>query len=83
VELAAALLKSLHLEYRRLLSGEHESVLRRFASLSSMVRGANVFVEENGGFQGTTEGLDARGFLQVRTSEGLRTMLSGTVRRLK
>ena len=83
VDLAAALLKSLHLEYRRLLSGDHESLLRRFCSLSSMVREASVFVEGNGGFQGTTEGLDPRGFLQVRTNEGLRTVLSGTVRRLK
>jgi biotin protein ligase-like protein len=27
-----------------------------------------------------TEGLDARGFLQVRTAQGMRTVLSGTVR---
>jgi BirA family biotin operon repressor/biotin-[acetyl-CoA-carboxylase] ligase len=37
-------------------------------------------VEENGGFEGVTEGLDSRGFLQVRTGEGIRTVLSGTVR---
>jgi BirA family transcriptional regulator, biotin operon repressor / biotin---[acetyl-CoA-carboxylase] ligase len=83
VDLTAALLKSLHLEYRRLLSGAGESLVRRFSDLSSTVRGTPVFVEENGGFQGTTEGLDQRGFLQVRTDEGLRTVLSGTVRRLK
>jgi BirA family biotin operon repressor/biotin-[acetyl-CoA-carboxylase] ligase len=83
VDLMVALLKSLHLEYRRLLSQDHASLLRRFCSLSSLVRGASVFVEENGGFQGTTEGLDPHGFLQVRTDEGLRTVLSGTVRRLK
>lgn len=80
VELTAALLKSVHLEYRRLLSGERDQLLQRFSSLSSTVRGTPVRVEENGGFEGTTEGLDARGFLQVRTSAGLRTVLSGTVR---
>jgi BirA family transcriptional regulator, biotin operon repressor / biotin---[acetyl-CoA-carboxylase] ligase len=83
VELTAALLKSVHLEYRRLLGGARESLLRRFCDLSSMVRGKTVWVDENGGFQGVTEGLDARGFLQVRTNEGLRTVLSGTVRPMK
>lgn len=83
VEIAAALLKSLQLEYRRLLSGAHESLVRRFCDLSSMVRGTPVWVDENGGFQGTTEGLDQRGFLQVHTDDGVRTVLSGTVRRLK
>jgi BirA family transcriptional regulator, biotin operon repressor / biotin---[acetyl-CoA-carboxylase] ligase len=82
VELCAALLKSLDREYRDLLgkAGAHESILRRFQEGSSTVRGHPVVVEENGGFEGVTEGLDARGFLQVRTSDGLRTVLSGTVR---
>jgi BirA family biotin operon repressor/biotin-[acetyl-CoA-carboxylase] ligase len=35
------------------------------------------------GFAGITEGLDARGFLQVRTPEGLRTVFSGGVREIK
>lgn len=83
VDLTAALLKSVHREYRQLLSGGHKSVLSRFCSLSSMVRGVPVYVEENGGFQGVTEGLDARGFLQVRMDHGLKTVLSGTVRPLK
>jgi hypothetical protein len=34
----------------------------------------------DGGFEGTTYGLDERGFLQVRTEEGLRIVLSGSVR---
>ena len=83
VELAAALLKSLDREYRQLVenSDARESILRRFAESSSWVRGKAVRIEENGaGFEGTTEGLDARGFLQVRTQHGLRTVLSGTVR---
>jgi BirA family biotin operon repressor/biotin-[acetyl-CoA-carboxylase] ligase len=83
VELVAALLKSLDREYGRLLedSRARESILRRFTERSSWVQGKSVRIEENGSaFEGTTEGLDARGFLQVRTPKGLRTVLSGTVR---
>jgi BirA family transcriptional regulator, biotin operon repressor / biotin---[acetyl-CoA-carboxylase] ligase len=82
VELTAALLKSLDREYKLLVSGAggRESILRRFSERSSYVRGMNAHVEENGGFDGVTEGLDSRGFLQVRTPQGLRTVLSGTVR---
>ena len=83
VELAAALLKSLDHEYRQLVenSDAQESILRRFAESSTWVRGKAVRIDENGaGFEGTTEGLDARGFLQVRTQKGIRTVLSGTVR---
>jgi BirA family biotin operon repressor/biotin-[acetyl-CoA-carboxylase] ligase len=83
VELVAALLKSLDREYRRLLedSRARESILRRFAESSSWVQGKAVRIEENGSaFEGTTEGLDSRGFLQVQTQAGLRTVLSGTVR---
>ena len=81
VDLCAALLKSLDREYRDLLEepGAHESILRRFQEQSSTVRGRRVQIEENGGFEGVTEGLDPRGFLQVRTAAGLRTVLSGTV----
>ena len=82
VELCAALLKSLNREYRDLLQkpGAHDSILRRFQEHSSSARGCQVQVEENGGFEGVTEGLDQRGFLQVRTAHGVRTVLSGTVR---
>jgi len=55
-------------------------ILRRFEARSSSARGRQVRVEENGGFEGMTEGLDSRGFLQVRTWQGLRTVYSGTVR---
>jgi len=83
VELAAALLKSLDREYRR-LTGDPEarsSILRRFAEGSSWVSGRSVRIEENGlSFEGTTEGLDERGFLLVRTESGVKTVLSGTVR---
>ncbi len=84
VELCAALLKSLDREYRALLNdgvAARASVLKRFEESSSSARGCKVRIEDNGGgFEGVTEGLDARGFLQVRTAEGVRTVLSGTVR---
>jgi BirA family biotin operon repressor/biotin-[acetyl-CoA-carboxylase] ligase len=83
VELATALLKSLDREYRGLLKpgpGGRESVLRRFQERSSYAQGRRVRVEEDGGYEGVTAGLDARGFLQVETPKGLRTVLSGGVR---
>ena len=83
VELAAALLKSLDREYRQLVNDPdaRESILHRFAESSSWVDGKEVRIEENGSsFEGTSEGLDQRGFLQVRTAKGLQTVLSGTVR---
>jgi BirA family biotin operon repressor/biotin-[acetyl-CoA-carboxylase] ligase len=83
VELVTALLKSLDREYRQLLEGREAqaSILRRFVENSSWVQGKNVRIEENGAaFEGTTEGLDPRGFLQVRTGHGMETVLSGTVR---
>jgi BirA family transcriptional regulator, biotin operon repressor / biotin---[acetyl-CoA-carboxylase] ligase len=83
VELTAALLKSLDQEYRALVEQKdaRQSILRRFAQQSTWVRGKQVRIEENGSrVEGTTEGLDDRGFLQVRTAQGLQTILSGTVR---
>ena len=83
VDLVAALLKSLDREYRQLLEDPdaRQSILRRFAEKSSWVQGKAVRIEENGAaFEGTTEGLDPRGFLQVRTAKGTQTVLSGTVR---
>jgi BirA family biotin operon repressor/biotin-[acetyl-CoA-carboxylase] ligase len=82
VELCAALLKSLDREYRSFVedAGAREAIVRRFEENSSSVRGRKVSIEENGGLAGVTEGLDERGFLRVRTAEGLRTVVSGTVR---
>jgi BirA family biotin operon repressor/biotin-[acetyl-CoA-carboxylase] ligase len=83
VELVSALLKSLDREYRQLTDDEaaKEGILQRFAENSSWVLGKRVRIEENGSaFEGTTEGLDPRGFLQVRTPYGVQTVLSGTVR---
>jgi BirA family biotin operon repressor/biotin-[acetyl-CoA-carboxylase] ligase len=82
VALTAALLRSLHREYRHLLEkpNARDSILSRFTGHSSYVYGREVRIEEDGGFEGVTEGLDTRGFLQVRTAQGLRTVLSGTLR---
>jgi len=80
------LLKSLDREYHQFIEqpGARQSILRRFAEHSSWVRSKQVRIEENGGrVEGTTEGLDERGFLQVRTAQGLQTVLSGTVREVK
>ena len=82
VELCAALLKSLDSEYQKLLKNAdaRESILKRFQEHSSSVRGRHIQVEESPELEGVTEGLDSRGFLQVRTRQGLKTVLSGTVR---
>ena len=83
VEMLAALLKSLDREYRQLLEerGARESILRRFAENSSWVQGKAIRIEESDSpFEGTTEGLDERGFLRVRTPHGIQIVLSGTVR---
>ena len=81
VELCAALLKSLDREYRSLLESPDgvNSILRRFEERSSSVRGRQIEVEEDASLQGVTDGLDERGFLKVRTAQGMRTVLSGTV----
>ena len=83
VELAAALLKSLEREYRLLLERKdaRRSILQRFCGQSSWVRGKQVQIRENGStVEGITEGLDDRGFLMLRTKDGVQTVLSGTVR---
>jgi BirA family transcriptional regulator, biotin operon repressor / biotin---[acetyl-CoA-carboxylase] ligase len=82
-DLLAALLKSLDREYRSLMQGSiaaRKYILHRFEERSSYARRREVHVDEAGGYDGVTEGLDSRGFLQVRTSDGLRTVLSGGVR---
>ena len=85
VELVGALLKSLDREYRALLGepGARESILHRFQEHSCWTNGCAVRIEDEESFTGITEGLDAQGFLQVRTPQGLRTVVSGAVRRSK
>jgi BirA family biotin operon repressor/biotin-[acetyl-CoA-carboxylase] ligase len=86
VELTAALLKSLDNQYRRLAEGRPDAqaaILRSFEERSSFARARHVEVEEDTGkYTGITEGLDRRGFLLVRTDDGVRTVLSGSVRAL-
>jgi len=57
-----------------------QGIRTRLEQRSSWICNKPVRVEENGGFTGVTAGLNARGFLQVRTPQGLRTVLSGGVR---
>jgi len=90
VELAAALLKSLHREYRALAASRAAhggkpmaEIIHRFEDASPMARGRQVRVEEEGGYEGVTEGLDANGFLRVRTATGLRAVISGGVREIE
>lgn len=92
VELTVALLKSLDHEFRNLLpqraglgtapAEAAMTIIRRFEERSSYARGKRVHVEEGGGFDGVTTGLDDRGFLLVKARDGLRTVLSGGVREL-
>lgn len=84
VELVASLLQSLDREYRALYSGNIVSaradIFRRFEQTSSYARGKQVTVDEDGGYEGVTAGLDERGFLRVETESGTKTVLSGSVR---
>jgi BirA family transcriptional regulator, biotin operon repressor / biotin---[acetyl-CoA-carboxylase] ligase len=92
LELTAALLKSLDREYRALVRAVHspvpssalryEMILKRVEARSSYAYGKLVQVDENGGYSGVTDGLDARGFLRIRTKDGLRMAISGSVRPL-
>jgi BirA family biotin operon repressor/biotin-[acetyl-CoA-carboxylase] ligase len=82
IELCAALLKTLDREYKNLASNRdsHADILRRFQERSCSVRGREVWIEEHPELAGVTEGLDSRGFLRLRTNDGVKTVYSGTVR---
>lgn len=92
VEITAALLKSLDREYRALLRAistparsaamRFEMLMKRVEARSSYAFGKEVHVDEDGGFTGVTDGLDAQGFLRVRTTYGVRMVISGSVRPL-
>jgi BirA family transcriptional regulator, biotin operon repressor / biotin---[acetyl-CoA-carboxylase] ligase len=80
-ELLGAVLGSLQREYRSALAMDGTTVLlRKVESISSFVRSKRVHVDEAGGYEGVTDGLDERGFLRVRTASGVRTVLSGGLR---
>ena len=90
VEIAAALIRALDREYRALLRAitspirtpavRFEPIMRRIESRSTYSHGKAVHVDEDGGYNGITDGLDPRGFLRVRTDKGLRIVVSGSVR---
>jgi BirA family biotin operon repressor/biotin-[acetyl-CoA-carboxylase] ligase len=86
VELVAALLRALDREQAALgdrtgLDAAWKRILRRFEQHSSYCCGCAVTVEEDGGYEGVTRGLDDRGFLKIETVQGMRTVLSGGVRK--
>jgi BirA family biotin operon repressor/biotin-[acetyl-CoA-carboxylase] ligase len=84
-ELLLALLRSLDRELVGLTEPQiaSKSIRARLEQRSSWIRGKRVLVDEGQPWTGFTDGLDARGFLQVRTGNGLRTVLSGGVREAK
>jgi len=62
-------------------TSQRSSLLKRFTAASTWVEGKRVRVDEEGGYVGTTAGLDKRGFLLVSGDDGvLHTVLSGGVR---
>jgi BirA family transcriptional regulator, biotin operon repressor / biotin---[acetyl-CoA-carboxylase] ligase len=82
-DLLIALLQSLYQQAQALsadTTGAALNILSRLDSASTWIRGRHVHVDEGPGYSGITAGLDSRGFLQVRTAEGLRTVHSGGVR---
>ena len=84
-ELLVALLRHLHSEVERLsaphnLEAATTDLRRRVAASSTWIQGKSVIVTEAETFSGVTDGLDSRGFLRVRTTQGVRTVLSGGVR---
>jgi BirA family biotin operon repressor/biotin-[acetyl-CoA-carboxylase] ligase len=90
-DVAAALIRAVDREYRALLRAmsspirtpalRFEPIMRRVESRSSYAKGKIVHVDEDGGYNGVTDGLDPRGFLRVRTDKGsLRIVISGSVR---
>jgi BirA family biotin operon repressor/biotin-[acetyl-CoA-carboxylase] ligase len=86
VELVAALLRALDREQAALCGpagagAARERILRRFEEHSTYCCGCAVTVEEDGGYEGVTRGLDEHGFLRVETAQGVRGVLSGGVRK--
>jgi BirA family biotin operon repressor/biotin-[acetyl-CoA-carboxylase] ligase len=89
-DVLVALLRHLHEEMERLtaprnlesasLKSATQDIRSRLAANSTWVQGKSVIVTEADTFSGITDGLDSRGFLRVRTPQGIRTVLSGGVR---
>jgi BirA family biotin operon repressor/biotin-[acetyl-CoA-carboxylase] ligase len=84
-DLLVAVLECLQREIDSLIQAEKfagacAGILARIEKKSSWIRGKHVYVEEAGGYTGVTAGLDEKGFLRVRTDDGVRRVLSGGVR---
>jgi BirA family biotin operon repressor/biotin-[acetyl-CoA-carboxylase] ligase len=78
--LLIALLRALDFELTQLETHQPD-LLERFTAASTWVRGKRVHVPEQGGYTGTTAGLDRNGYLLVDADDHTqRTVLSGGVR---
>jgi BirA family biotin operon repressor/biotin-[acetyl-CoA-carboxylase] ligase len=82
--LLIALLRALDFELTQLEAhqpAQQSDILDRFTAASTWVRGKRVHVPEQGGYTGTTAGLDPTGYLLVDADDhSQRTVLSGGVR---
>ena len=83
--LFVALLQSLQAELESMCSQASRAeyfarIPARLESISSWVRGRSVQVHGPQECSGVTAGLNADGFLQVQTAEGMRTVLTGGLR---
>jgi BirA family biotin operon repressor/biotin-[acetyl-CoA-carboxylase] ligase len=81
-QLMEAVLDCIDSHVEQLLHDGKEPLLRAFTEASSYVRGRRVIIDQdNGELRGTTDGLDARGFLWLRQDDGKRILiLAGGVR---
>jgi BirA family biotin operon repressor/biotin-[acetyl-CoA-carboxylase] ligase len=83
-DLLVAVLRHVDREISRLTTQDLDAVTadirERLTAGSSWIKGKPVVVSESDTFAGITDGLDSRGFLRVRTADGVRTVLSGGVR---
>ncbi|HEX4322780.1 MAG TPA: biotin--[acetyl-CoA-carboxylase] ligase [Acidobacteriaceae bacterium] len=80
-QLLIALLQALHEEIGALSSQTApSSIPARIAAISTWVQGRRVEVHGPQPCTGITDGLDARGFLRVRTAAGLVTVTTGGIR---
>jgi BirA family transcriptional regulator, biotin operon repressor / biotin---[acetyl-CoA-carboxylase] ligase len=78
-DLLIAMLQQLNSEISA-VPGNFESIPARIAAISTWVHGKKVEVHGPLPCTGITEGLDARGFLRVRTATGLVTVTTGGIR---
>ena len=82
-DLLIALLKNFEREAARLLDDESAvEIPRRLSAASSWISGKRVAVHGPQACEGTSAGLDANGFLLVRTESGMVTVQTGGMRAL-